>query len=41
MPTIIGKSGVESLIEIDVTDEEKAGLQNCARVLKETLAAVG
>jgi len=40
MPTIVGRSGVEGVIEISVADEEKAGIRNCARVLKETLGQI-
>ncbi|MDO8683057.1 MAG: L-lactate dehydrogenase [Armatimonadota bacterium] len=40
VPTVIGKSGVEGLIEIRLTEEEKAGLQNSGRVLAETLKQI-
>ena len=40
LPTVVGKSGVEGLIEIKLTDDEKAGVQNCGKVLQETLQQI-
>lgn len=40
LPTVVGKAGVEGLLEIKLTDEERAGVQNCGKVLKETLAQI-
>jgi len=37
IPTIVGRSGVEGLIEIALSDEERAALQNSARVLREII----
>lgn len=41
VPTIVGKAGVEGLLEINLSGDELAGLQNSAKVLKETLGQVG
>ncbi|MDO8589273.1 MAG: malate dehydrogenase [Armatimonadota bacterium] len=40
VPTIVGKSGVEGLVEIVLTEGEKAGVQNCGRVLGDTLRQI-
>jgi L-lactate dehydrogenase len=40
LPTVVGKSGVEGLIEIKLSEDEKAGVQNCGRVLQETLRQI-
>lgn len=40
VPTIVGRSGVEGLIEISLAPEEKAALLNSAKVLKETLSQI-
>jgi len=41
LPTIVGRAGVLGVVEIGASDEEKEGIRNSARILKETLAAVG
>jgi L-lactate dehydrogenase len=41
LPTIVGRAGVERVIEPQVTDDEAAALRKSAEVLKATLAAVG
>lgn len=40
LPTVVGKGGVEGLIEIKLSDDEKAGVQNCGKVLQETLQQI-
>ena len=40
VPTIVGCSGVMNHIEIDLWPKERMGLQNSAKVLKETLSRV-
>ena len=40
LPTRVGRKGVEAIIEIGVSDEERAALQTSAGVLKETLQKV-
>ena len=40
VPTIVGRGGVEKLIEIALPEDEKASLINSANVLKETLGQV-
>jgi malate/lactate dehydrogenase len=40
LPTRVGRKGVEAVIEIGVSDEERAALQTSASVLKETLQKV-
>ena len=41
VPTIVGRGGVEGLVEIQLWEKEKSALQNSARVLRETLWQVG
>jgi L-lactate dehydrogenase len=36
LPTIIGKGGVEGYLDVELTDEEKAGVAKSAEVLKDT-----
>ena len=40
LPTRVGRNGVQAVIEIGVSDEERAALQTSASVLKETLQKV-
>ncbi len=40
VPTVVGRGGVEKLIEIDLSDDEKAALINSANVLKQTISQV-
>lgn len=40
LPTRVGRSGVSTVIEIGVSDDEHNALQNSAKVLKETLQKV-
>ncbi len=37
-PCIVGKSGVDRIIELELNDEERRGLHASAEVLKKTLA---
>jgi L-lactate dehydrogenase len=39
LPAVVGANGLETLVPISLNDEEKAALQESARVLKEVLAA--
>jgi len=41
VPIILGSSGVEKIVELKLTDEESAMLQNSAGKYKETLAILG
>ncbi len=41
VPTVVGRGGVEKLIEITLTADEKAALLSSAETLKETLKLVG
>lgn len=41
VPAVVGRAGVERLIEISLTDDEKAALINSANTLTETLKLVG
>ena len=36
VPVIIGKNGIEKIVEVDLTDEEKAKLENSAEAVKKT-----
>lgn len=40
VPTVVGRGGVEKLVEISLPDDEKAALINSANLLKETLKRV-
>lgn len=40
VPTVVGRGGVEKLIEIALSDDEKAALINSANVLKQTISQV-
>ncbi|MEN3002278.1 MAG: L-lactate dehydrogenase [Armatimonadota bacterium] len=40
LPTVLARTGVQQVIEIAVSDEEHAALQNSAAVLKETIQKV-
>ncbi len=40
IPTIVGENGVERIVEMHITDEEKAGLHKSAAELKEVLDSV-
>ncbi len=40
VPTVVGKNGVEKLIQPKLTEAEIAGLQNSGKVLKETLSQI-
>ena len=37
MPAIVGKNGVETLVPIELSDEEKAELSNSAETLKKVI----
>ena len=39
-PTIIGKDGVEGYLDVDLSAEEKDGVANAAKVLKETYSQI-
>ena len=41
VPTIIGSKGAEGLVEIQLSEGERAALQNSGKVLRETLNQVG
>ena len=41
VPIILGAGGVEKIVELKLTDEESAQLQNSAKTYKETLAILG
>jgi L-lactate dehydrogenase len=41
LPCVVGREGVERVIEIPLDEEELAGLRASASVLKRTLAQVG
>ena len=41
VPAVVGRAGVERLVEISLTDDEKAALINSANTLTETLKLVG
>ncbi|MDH7571246.1 MAG: L-lactate dehydrogenase, partial [Armatimonadota bacterium] len=41
LPTVIGRKGVEGVVEMALWEKEKAALHNSARVLRETLDQVG
>lgn len=40
LPTIIGRSGVEGYVNVKLSDEEQAGLEKAATVLRETYAQI-
>lgn len=40
VPTVVGRGGVEKLVEIALSDDEKAAMMNSAGLLKETLKQV-
>jgi L-lactate dehydrogenase len=40
VPTIVGRNGVVGHVEIDLWPKERTGLQNSARVLRETIDKV-
>lgn len=40
VPVVIGKGGIEKIIEIDLTDSEKEGLQNSADAVKGLIASL-
>lgn len=41
VPTIIGGDGIEKVIELDLTDEEKAGLQKSVDAVKSVMTVLG
>ncbi len=41
LPTFVGRDGVLGVVEPAVTEEEKAGLRNCAEVLKGIISQLG
>ena len=41
MPIILGAAGVERIVEIDLTDAEKAGFQNSVEAVKELVKTMG
>lgn len=41
LPCVVGKGGREKVLEIPLTAEEKAGVQNSAKILRESADAVG
>lgn len=40
IPTVVGRQGVQGYVEIDLWPKEKTGLQNSAKVLRETIDKV-
>jgi malate dehydrogenase len=40
VPVILGRNGVEKVIEVDLTDEEKSALENSVAAVKKTCAEV-
>ncbi len=40
VPTVVGRGGVEKLVEIVLSEDEKAAMMNSASLLKETLKQV-
>jgi L-lactate dehydrogenase len=38
LPSIVGRNGVEAVLEPKLSDEERAGLQKCADTLKQALS---
>ena len=40
VPCILGKNGVESILEIKLNDEEKEKLLNSANILKEIISEI-
>ena len=41
VPSIVGRGGVEAVLDIPLSDEELARLQSSARKMKELLGEVG
>lgn len=41
VPTVIGNNGAEQIVEIDMTDEEKAKFDNSLKVLREYMNTIG
>jgi len=41
VPIVIGKNGVEKILEIKLNDEELESLQHSAKAYKETLKIIG
>jgi L-lactate dehydrogenase len=41
MPTIVGRAGVEEVLNLPISDEEQAAFQRSAETLKERLAQLG
>ena len=41
VPVVLGAAGVERIIEIDLTDAEKAGFQNSIEAVKELVKTMG
>ena len=41
LPCVVGRGGREKVLEIPLTAEEKAGVQNSAKILRESADAVG
>jgi L-lactate dehydrogenase len=41
LPTVVGRGGAERILELAISDDERAGLQRCAEVLRESLDAIG
>lgn len=41
VPVILGAAGVERIVEIDLTDAEKAGFQNSVKAVKELVKTMG
>jgi L-lactate dehydrogenase len=40
LPSIVGRSGVEAVLEPELSDDERAGLQKSAETLKQALKNV-
>jgi len=40
VPAVIGKNGVEKIIELELNDEEKADLQKSANSVKNAISSV-
>jgi len=41
LPTVVGKNGVERVLEMPLTEQEAQGLRNSARLLREVLSKLG
>jgi len=41
LPTVVGRGGVERVLQLALSPAEEAGLRRCAEVLRQTLTAIG